>query len=65
MRRHKISNQDVELCLSNPDWVEPSIENRYNAWFKIGEKFLRITYKEEIAHIVIISAVFKKNAPRR
>ena len=47
MRKHNISPQEIELCLTNPEWIEPSVEGRNNAWLRIGEKFLRTTYKEE------------------
>lgn len=64
MRQHRIDEELVQLTLQAPDWEEPSIEGRINRWKRIGERFLRVTYKEEAERIVVISAVFKRTRPR-
>jgi hypothetical protein len=50
--------------LEKPDYTEPSAEGRSNAWKKAGEKFLRVTYKDEPARILVITAVKKRKAWR-
>lgn len=60
MRWHKITESEVESALKTPEFLEPSVENRLNAWIKIYDKFLRVTYREESDRVLIISAV-KKN----
>ncbi|MBM4307002.1 MAG: DUF4258 domain-containing protein [Deltaproteobacteria bacterium] len=60
MRWHKITEIEVESALKTPEFLEPSLENRLNAWMKSSEKFLRVTYKDEGDRFLVISAV-KKN----
>jgi hypothetical protein len=60
MRWHRIIETEVESALKAPEFLETSVENRLNAWVKISDKFLRVTYKEEGDRLLVISSV-KKN----
>ena len=60
MRLHGISETDVELAMRKPEYLEPSVGGRSNAWVKISGKFLRVTYKEEGDRLLVITAVKKK-----
>lgn len=60
MRWHRITEIEVESALKVPEFLEPSVENRLNAWMKSSDKFLKVTYKEESDKFLVISAV-KKN----
>lgn len=60
MRWHRIKEIEVESALKAPEFLEPSIENRWNAWIKSSDKFPRVTYKEEIDRFLVISAVKKR-----
>ncbi len=51
---------EVESALKTPEFLELSVEDRLNAWMKSSDKFLRVTYKDEINKFLVISAV-KKN----
>ncbi|OGW06391.1 MAG: hypothetical protein A2W77_04940 [Nitrospinae bacterium RIFCSPLOWO2_12_39_16] len=64
MRWHKITENEVESAIQKPEFLEPSIESRLNAWIKTSDKFLRVTYKEEVDKFVIITAVKKKKGWR-
>ena len=64
MRWHRITDIEVESALRTPDFLEPSAENRFNAWMKTSDKFLRVTYKEENDRFLVISAVKKKKGWR-
>lgn len=64
MRWHRIDEHLIQRALEAPDWEEPSVEGRINRWKRIGERFLRVTYKEEPERIVVISAVIKRTPPR-
>jgi hypothetical protein len=63
-RWHKISDQHIELCISDPEWTERSIYGRINAWKRIGDRFLKVSYVEEEKEFLIISTVFKRKIPR-
>jgi hypothetical protein len=62
MRWHRIEESEVESAVQKPEFLEPSIEGRLNAWIKTSDKFLRVTYKEEGDKF--ITAVKKKKGWR-
>ncbi len=64
MRWHKLAEAEVELTIQKPEFLEPSFEGRFNAWIKISDKFLRVTYKEEADRFLVITAVKKKKGWR-
>lgn len=64
MRGHKITESEVESAIQKPEFLEPSIEGRLNAWIKTSDKFLRVTYKEEIDRFLVVTAVKKKKGWR-
>jgi len=47
-----------------PDFVEPSLGTGLNAWKKISEKYLRVTYFEAEEKTVVLTAVKKKKGWR-
>ena len=59
MKWRKISEEEVRLTLSNPDKVETSIKGRINVYKTIGEKYIKVTYKELSDEILVISVVEK------
>lgn len=59
MRLYEIPENDVEKTLEDPEFIEQTIENRNNAWKKIGDKYLRVTFKQE-DKMIIISVTPKK-----
>ena len=64
MRRHEISEAEIESAIQNPEFVEPSLEGRINAWKETSGKFLRVTYKEEADRIWVVTAVKKRKGWR-
>jgi len=50
---------EVESAIKVPDFIEPSAENRSNAWKKICNRYLRVTFKEESDKVLMISVVKK------
>lgn len=60
MRWHRIGDGLVEQTVRGAEWRESAAAGRVNAWMAVGERFLRVTYREEIDRIVVISAVFKR-----
>jgi len=60
MRRHQISDQEIESAVTKPEYTEPSIEGRSNAWIETSGKYLRVTFKEKSDKLLIITAVKKK-----
>ena len=60
MRCHQITNTEIESAVNNPDFMEVISEGRVNAWMKVSEKYIRVTYKKESDKIYVITAVKKK-----
>lgn len=59
MKWRKISEEEVNLTLNNPDKVEQSIRGRINVYKVIGERYIKVTYKEFSEEVLIISIVDK------
>ncbi len=59
MKWRKISEEEVNLTLNNPDKVEQSIRGRINVYKVIGERYIKVTYKEFSEEVLIISVVDK------
>ena len=64
MRLHRISENEIELAIKEPAYLEPSIEGRFNSWLETSGKFLRVTYNEDENGFLVISAVRKKKGWR-
>jgi hypothetical protein len=64
MRMHGISDSDVLSAIEKPEFLEPSVGERINAWIKTPDRFLRVTYRNEKDGIFVITAVKKKRAWR-
>jgi hypothetical protein len=61
MKWRKISEDDVKFVLGNPDRIEQSIYERTNAFRLLGDRFLKVTYKESEKEILVISVVDKND----
>ena len=59
MKWRHISEEEVHLVIENPDKVEESIRGRTNVYKIIGERYIKVTYKEFSDQTLIISAVDK------
>lgn len=59
-----ISDVEINLAIEEPDFTESSADGRVNVWKRSADKFLRVTYKEVVDKVVIITAVKKKKGWR-
>jgi len=59
MKWRGISEADANLTLNDPDKVEQSIRGRINVFKVIGKRYIKVTYKEFLEEILIISVVDK------
>ena len=60
MRWRGITEDEAVSAIKRPEFLEPLAESRFNAWIKSADKFLRVTYKEELDKYLVITAVKKK-----
>lgn len=61
MRWRKISQVEVEQTLKWPERTELTKEGRKNAFKPIGERYIKVTYRELKDEILIISVVDKSD----
>ncbi len=64
MRLHGITEEEVESAIGKPEHLESSMEGKPNAWMKLSDRFLRVTYKEEPNNLLVISTVKKQKGWR-
>ncbi len=59
MKWRKISEEEALSVINEPDSNEVSIKGRINLYKKMGQRYLKVTYKEFPEEILIISVVDK------
>ena len=62
MRWRRISQQEVEDCIANPDVTEASTTGRINAWRAVDQGYVRVTFRDN-DEILVITVVRKRNGP--
>lgn len=60
MKEREVSEEEAEMTIKDPEYIEPSIKGRKNAYRFIKERFLRVTFKEETDHILAITVTVRK-----
>lgn len=61
MKWRRVSEEEVNQVLQNPDVLEKSIKDRINAYKAVGRRYLKVTFKEASDEILIISVVDKSS----
>ena len=59
MRWRGISELDFEAVPSIPDRLEPTERGRTNAFRQVGDRYLKVTFRELETDILVISVVDK------
>ncbi len=59
MKWRNISEQEVEEALRLPEKSESTVRGRLNVYKAIGNRYLKVTYKDFGDYVLIISAVDK------
>jgi len=60
MKWRRVSEADVRTVLDSPDRVERSIDERTNAYKRVGGRLLKVTYVGEEADVVVITVIEKE-----
>lgn len=60
MKEREVTEEEAEIAIKEPDLAEPTVKGRRNAYKFIGGRFLRVTYKEEYDHILVITVTMRK-----
>ena len=57
MRWRRISRQEVESVIRDPERLEPTERGRMNAFRWVGNRYLRVTFRELESSVLVISVV--------
>jgi hypothetical protein len=60
MKERGVTEEETEMTINNPEHMESSIKGRKNAYKFIGYRFLRVTFREENDHILVITVTLRK-----
>ncbi len=59
MKWRRISEEETILVLNNPDRTEQSIKGRTNFYKTVGDRHIKVTFKDFSDEILVISVVDK------
>jgi hypothetical protein len=62
MKERGVTEEEAEMTINNPEHMESSIKGRKNAYKFIGYRFLRVTFREENDHILVITVTLRKRS---
>jgi hypothetical protein len=65
MKDRKISQEEVENTMNDPDFSEPSVKGRTNMVKLVSGRYLRVTCKEGPEHVLVITVTIRKKPFRR
>jgi hypothetical protein len=60
MEERVVTEEEVEITIKEPEHFKASIKGRQNAYRFIGGRFLRVTFKEEVNHILVITVAVRR-----
>jgi hypothetical protein len=60
MEERGVAEEEVEVAMKEPEHLESSIKGRRNAYRFIGGRFLRVTFKEEVNHMLVITVTVRR-----
>ncbi|HHT9125807.1 MAG TPA: DUF4258 domain-containing protein [Candidatus Brocadiia bacterium] len=60
MKEREVSQDETAFAIENPDFCEPSVKGRINAFKFINGRYLRVTFKEEADYILVITVTIRK-----
>jgi hypothetical protein len=64
MKWRRIAEDEVRLALEHPDKREDSLKGRINVYKAIGERYIKVTFREFPEEILVISVVDKAEGGR-
>lgn len=59
MKWRKISEEEIKDTTLHPEKIEDSIKDRKNAFKRVGQKWLKVTFVKENDKITIITVIDK------
>jgi hypothetical protein len=60
MHERNVTESEIEAVMAATEYIELSVKGRMNAFHFINDRYLRITFREETDHILIITVTIRK-----
>jgi hypothetical protein len=60
MKWRRVSEAEVLSVLDVPDRTEQSVDERNNAYKQVGNRWLKVTHKENAGNVVVITVIEKE-----
>ena len=60
MSERGVSEKEATLTIDDPKFMEQSVKERKNAYKYMNGRFLRVTFKENYDHILVITVTIRK-----
>lgn len=60
MKERGVAEEEAEAAIETPDYSEPSVKGRTNAFKFIRNRHLRVTYKEEPDRLLVVTVTIRK-----
>jgi hypothetical protein len=60
MKERGVDEKEAESVIVNPDSLEKSVKGRSNAFKFINGRYLRVTFKEDLDHILVVTVTVRR-----
>ena len=60
MKEREVTDEEIESALKNPDGLKKSVKGRINIFKFINGRYLRVTFKEKLDDILVITVTIRK-----
>ena len=60
MHERDVTESEIEAVIAVPEYIEPSVKGRTNAFHFMRGRYLRVTFREETDHILVITVTVRK-----
>jgi hypothetical protein len=61
MKWRRVSEAEVLSVLDVPDRTEQSVDERNNAYKQVGNRWLKVTHKDDAGNVVVITVIEKEH----
>ncbi len=60
MSEREVTDNEIETVIAASEYIEPSVKGRTNAFHFMNGRYLRVTFREETDHILVITVTVRK-----
>jgi hypothetical protein len=65
MRPWRVTGEEVEQVLADPDTRTPSVRGRSNAWKLLGGRWLRVIHVADGPDVIVVTVTAMQRGPRK